>query len=267
MRQWLLLLTIGGAVAQSATVNAQMPLENRAAMPAAVMANPDVDASTILERAHAAAGGENFVRPGTLYLEGYNMVHRGTQEWLWDDYRMWRVFADEKGDAHAVNGKIRIEARSGGELVFLNAYDGQTSYNADGPVPSEGSVPWSDSFGFGAIRHALDDGWTRERRVDRMIDGQPTYMIALKDPSGGDTLFGIRQSDHAIVYVGFQTSRGWHERRYSDFFTKPGVPWQQAGRVRLFYNGEKANEAVWTDFDIGASIDDAVFVVPAGGLR
>lgn len=241
---------------------AQAPIGDRATMPAAVQSNPSRSAAEILAAAHAAAGGDNFVNPGTLYLSGYNIIRRGGEEVLWDEYRMWRVFANEKGDAHAVNGKIRIEAYTDGELVFLNAFDGETSYDANGPVDTEGGgVRWSDSFGFGAIRHALDAGWTQERRADRLIDGHATYMIGLTDPSDGQTLFGIRQSDHAIVYVGFETSRGWHERRYSDFFSQPGVPWQQAGRVRLFYNGEKANEAVWTEFAVGGEIADEVFVV------
>ena len=120
---------------------------------------------------------------------------------------------------------------------------------------------WSNNFGFGAIRNALDEGWKQTRRTDRLMDGAPTFMVELTDPSGGTTLFGIRQKDFAITYVGFETPRGWHERRYSHFFEKTGVPWKQAGRVRLFYNGVKANEAVWTDFVVGEPISDDVFRV------
>ena len=246
---------------QCSPLRAQVALVDRDALPAAVQANGQLSAREILARAHKAAGGDNFVRPGTLYLTGYNIIRRDDQEVLWDEYQMWRVFADRKGDAHQVNGKIRIEASSNGELVFLSAFDGVTSYDANGPVEAGGGVRWSDSFGFGAIRHALDDGWQQVRRVDRLIDGKPTYMISLTDPAGGETLFGIRQSDMAIVYVGFETSRGWHERRYSHFFSKPGVRWRQAGRVRLFYNGQKANEAVWLDFETGGDIPNNVFVV------
>jgi hypothetical protein len=123
------------------------------------------------------------------------------------------------------------------------------------------NATWGANFGYGAIRNALDDGWTQQRVADRLIDGQPTFMIALTDPSGGKTLFGIRCADRAIVYVGFDTPRGWHERRYSHFFSKTGSAWVQAGRVRLFYDGVKANEAIWTDFEIGESYDDALFVI------
>ena len=113
------------------------------------------------------------------------------------------------------------------------------------------------------LRNALDEGWTQTRKQDRLIDGTPTFMVALTDPSGGETLFGIRQADSALLYVGFDTPRGWHERRYSHFYSKPGMSWVQPGRVRLFYDGVKANEAIWTDFDLSGDFDDAVFRVTA----
>lgn len=237
------------------------PLENRADMPAAVQANPSLTGAEIIARAHAAAGGESFVRPGTLFLTGYNIIRpAGGGEVLWDRYAMWREFAAEKGDAHAASGKVRIEAWTGGELALLLAFDGEVTSNQDGVMEDQtANAMWSANFGFGAIRNALDEGWSQTRKADRLIYGVPAYMVELTDPAGGTTLFGIRQADDAILYVGFDTPRGWHERRYSHFFEKPGIDWVQAGRVRLYYDGIKANEAVWTDFEIGAPIDPARF--------
>ena len=113
--------------------------------------------------------------------------------------------------------------------------------------------------GGSAIRHGLDDGWTQVREADDLLDGEPAYFVTLKDPSGGETLFAFRQSDYAILYVGFDTPRGWHERRYSHFFRMPGSNWQQAGRVRLFYNGVKSNEAIWTHYEIGGDYPRSLF--------
>ena len=177
---------------------------------------------------------------------------------------MWRVFTDEKGDAHAASGKLRIEAWRGDEPALLLAFDGRTSYDRNGPMLDQSAnALWSSNFGFGAIRNALDEGWSQQRRPDDLVDGEPAYLVELTDPTGGKTLFGIRQSDHAIVYVGFDTPRGWHERRYSHFFSKPGSPWVQAGRVRLFYDGVKSNEAIWTDYRIGEAFDDSQFRIEA----
>ena len=235
----------------------------RSEMASAFQSEPGLTGAQIIARAQDAAGGEAFVRPGTLFLTGYNLIRGpGGGEVIWDRYAMWRAFADEKADAHVASGKVRIEAWRGDDLALLLAFDGETTSNQDGPMEDQSANEmWSANFGFGAIRNALNEGWSQVRRPDRLIDGVPAYMVELTDPAGGTTLFGVRQSDAALVYVGFDTPRGWHERRYSHFFTKPGVDWVQAGRVRLFYNGVKANEAVWTDFAIGAPIADDVFVV------
>lgn len=238
-------------------------LMQRAGMPTAVQARPTLDGAEIIARAHAAAGAEVFVQPGTLFLEGYNIIRSPDgEEALWDRYAMWRVFAGSKSDAHRANGMVRIEAWREGQLALLLAYDGEVTSDQDGPVEDQSAnTLWSNNFGFGAIRNALDEGWRQARRPDDMIDGEPAFLVELTDPSGGKTLFGIRQRDYAILYVGFQTPRGWHERRYSHFFSKPGTDWVQAGRVRLFYDGVKKNEAIWTDFRIGEPMQPALFRV------
>ncbi len=265
----LILLTLVAALASPAarlsaqTPEVPAPVENSAPPPAAGLAQPELRGGAIIQLAHAAAGGETFVAPGTLFLSGYNVIYDGRGgSRVWDQYAMWRVFAEEKADAHAANGKVRIEAWSGGELAMLLSFDGQATYDQSGRMADQSAnAMWSNNFGFGAIRNALDAGWTQVRRSDRTIDGKRAYMVELTDPSGGKTLFGFDQGSFDILYVGFDTPRGWHERRYSQYFAKPGVNWRQAGRVRLFYNGVKANEAVWTDFEIGAPIADEVFVV------
>lgn len=229
------------------------PIEGRDGMRTAVQSEPGLDGAEIIRRAHRAAGGERFVRPGSLFLSGYNVIRSPDGgETLWDRYAMWRVFGDEKTDAHAASGWVRIEAWTEDELALLVAFDGESTWNEDGRMADQSAnAMWSANFGFGAIRNALDEGWRQERRPDDLIDGQPAYLVELTDPSGGQTLFGFRQSDFAILYVGFDTPRGWHERRYSHFFSLPGSEWVQAGRVRLFYDGVKANEAIWTDYAVG----------------
>ena len=263
----LAVFTVGSpALAEEAAPALDPPMSAFATM---APANLDLSAADIIARAHAAAGGEHWTRPGTLFLKGYNVMHRGAIAEggvpdLYDRYAMWRVFGEEKADAHAANGKVRIEAWTGDRLRLLLTFDGEATYTQNGKMPpSEADAQWSNNFGFGAIRNALDDGWTQVRKPDDFVDGRPAYMVELTDPSGGKTLFGIAIDDFAILSVGFDTPRGWHERRYSDFYTKPGVDWVQPMRVRLYYDGVKENEAVWTDFTVGEAFDDALFVVEA----
>jgi len=247
------------------TVQQEVPIETDGVVQLAQagQSKTSLDGRQIIEMAHEAAGGEIFVKPGTLFLSGQNVIYSrdgGTS--VWDNYAMWRVFGEEKNDAHSANGKVRIEAWKGSKLAMLISFDGESTYDKSGRMEDQSAnAMWSNNFGFGAIRNALDEGWTQERRSDRTIDGKPAYMVQLTDPEGGKTLFAFDRSNMQILYVGFDTPRGWHERRYSDYFSKPGSSWQQAGRVRLFYDGVMANEAIWTDFEIGGDFEDQVFVI------
>ena len=206
--------------------------ENSTPMPPASQGQPELDGRTIIELAHEAAGGGTFVRPGTLFLSGYNIIYdEGGGSRIWGPLRhVGGEFADEKADAHAANGKLRIEAWSNGSLAMLLSFDGEATYDQSGRMADQSAnAMWSNSFGFGAIRNALDEGWKHNRRADRAIDGKPAYMVELTDPAGGKTLFGFDQDTFDALYVGFDTPRGWHERRYSHYFSKPGVDWSQAG--------------------------------------
>lgn len=270
MLRWSIMLASGGFLAACQVVSDDLLSQEVPSTPnpavtlaSAGQSKPQMDGQTIIAMAHEAAGGDAFVNPGSLFLSGHNIIYgRDGSAQTWDNYAMWRVFADEKADAHIANGKVRIEAWTGSKLVMLLSYDGEATYNKSGRMEDQSAnAMWSNNFGFGAIRNALDEGWTQARRSDRTIDGKPAYMVQLTDPAGGTTLFGIDRSSYQILYVGFDTPRGWHERRYSDYFSKPGTPWQQAGRVRLYYDGILANQAVWTDFQLGVSYAADTFIV------
>ena len=217
---------------------------------------PDqLTAETIIARAYEHAGGDAWVNPESLLMEGYGLFWRGSEQYVrYEPYRMWRVFPAVKGAAHAADGRVRIEAMQDDQVVFQIAFDGKNTYNQDGLLEDEASSDrWASNFGFGVIRHALDEGYTVSRKPDDYVDGAAAYRVEVTDPAGGTTLFGVRQSDFAIVSVGFDTPRGWHERIYSEFFRNGGSGWLQPGRVRLYYDGVKANEIYWTRFETGQS--------------
>ena len=226
------------------------------------VANPDhLTAEDIVERAYEHAGGDAWVNPESLLMEGYGLFWQGSEQYVrYEPYRMWRVYPTVKDAAHTADGRVRIEAMQGDSVVFQIAFDGETTYNQDGPLEDDAnSARWASNFGFGVIRHALDEGYSVSRRPDDYVDGVAAHMIEVTDPEGGRTLFGIRRSDYAIVSVGFDTPRGWHERIYSNFFRNGGSGWLQPGRVRLYYDGVKANEIYWTRFETGESYSLELF--------
>jgi len=221
--------------------------------PPPVVEADELTAEEIIERAYAEAGGDEWVNPTSLLMEGYGLFWQDGKAFLrYEPYRMWRVYPQEKGDAHAADGRVRIEGFRDGMAVFQVAFDGTHTYNQSGRLDEDvDSERWASNFGFGVIRHALDPGYSVRRMPDDYVDGAATYAVQVTDPAGGKTLFNIRREDFAIASVGFTTPRGWHERRYSDFFRNEDGGWLQPGRVRLYYDGVKANEIYWTRFELG----------------
>lgn len=252
------------AFATAACAHAAPMRLDPATAPGTIAANPALDGREIVARAHAAAGGETWVRPRTLHLIGEGVFYSTNGMERHERYEMWRVYPPDPGAAHAANGRVRIQSWRGGETAILLAFDGERSYTAAGPQPqSEADQQWSDNFGFGVIRYALDEGFRVERVPDDLIDGRPAYVVRIADPQGQQTLFSIAQDDYAVLRVGFATPRGWHERTYSDFFRRPGVSWVQPGRVRLTYNGVKQNEIFWRDFVLNGEMPEDLFVIQA----
>lgn len=230
--------------------------------PGPVTAPDTLSATEIIERAYAQNGGEAWVNPETLYMEGHGLFWRGERYVRYEPYRMWRVYPQVKDDAHAADGRVRIEAFNAGEIVFQLSFDGVHTYDQTGRLDEEAdSDRWASNFGFGVIRHALDDGYQLRRGPDDYVDGAPAYTVTVIDPAGGETLFNIRQDDFAVVRVGFDTPRGWHERIYSHFYRNEDGGWRQPRRIRLFYDGVKANEIYWTAFETGADYPLELFQI------
>lgn len=220
----------------------------------------ELTAKEIVEAAHLHAGGKFWSRPQSLSLSGHGYFYKDGKTHFHESHKMYRVFESEKTDAHQANGKVRIESYRSGTPIIMVTFDGQNTYDLSGKQPkSTADKQWASSFGFGVIRHALDDGYRLERLPDDKVDGNDAFMIKVIDLNQGETLFGIAKTDYKIVKVAFQTPRGWHKRIYSDFFTKEGLDWQQSGRVRLFYNGIKSNEIIWTDFEVNTTLSDSLF--------
>lgn len=217
-------------------------------------------ATEIVERAFAAAGGDLWRSVKTLSLAGHGTFWGKDGVVLKaDDYRMWRVFEAERRVAHGPSGLVRIDSRMGDTVHFQVSFDGENTWTNRGLVPPEqAKTYWSNAFGFGVIRHALDAGFSVSLRPQDQVRGEAAHMVMVKDPSGGETLFGISAETYQILLVGFQTPRGWHVRHYSDFETLPNG-WVQPGRVTLYYDGVKANEIVWTATEVNAPLAGAHF--------
>ncbi len=222
-------------------------------------------AEAIVQRAHEAAGGAVWKRPRTLHLTGQATIYRdglAANAMRLDHYEMWRVFPAWNDAAHGANGKFRLEARAGERVVIRQSFDGTDTWDANGKVPQAlASREASENYGFGIIRFALDEGFRLARLPDDQVDGHPSHVVRVADPSGGETTFWIDRQSFAIRKVGFDTPRGWHERIYSDFYRVEPSGFMQPGRVRLYYRGALANDITWTDAVVDAPIAREVFLL------
>lgn len=223
------------------------------------------DAREIVRMAHAAAGGESWKRPQTLHLVGSATLYRdGTaaSKAAVEHYEMWRVFPAWNRAAHGANGKFRLDARNGDAPLFQISYDGQDTWNGKARVEqAEASREWSENFGFGIIRFALDEGFELTRMADDQVEGHAAWTVRVADPDGGQTLFWIDQADHSVRKVGFDTPRGWHERIYSDFYMVQSPRFQQPGRVRMYYAGALVSDILWTRAQVDRPIPHDTFVL------
>lgn len=225
----------------------------------------DLTPEAIVQRAHEAAGGAAWKRPKTLHLSGRATIYRdglAANAMALDHYEMWRVFPAWNDAAHGANGKFRLEARAGERVVIRQSFDGTDTWDANGKVPqAQASREASENYGFGIIRFALDDGFRRVRLPDDQVEGHPSHVVRVADPSGGETTFWIDRQSFAIRKVGFDTPRGWHERIYSDFYRVDPSGFMQPGRVRLYYRGALSNDITWTRAVVDAPIAHEVFVL------
>jgi len=230
-----------------------------------------LDARTLVARAHAAAGGEAWLAAGTNVMRGTATLCRGGVAAYCvesERYEMRRVYPTQLDAAHAGSGKFRLDAYRNGKILFTSAFDGERSYDQNGPLSEERARDSeANAYGFSAIRFALEPGFEVERLVDDQVAGHPSHFVRVTDPAGGVTVFGIDSDDYSIRLVGWQTARGWHERIYSDFYRVGDAGFLQPGRVRFYYDGVKSVDIRWTSAEVGVPIPDSAFVVPAREAR
>ncbi|MFN3945114.1 MAG: DUF1330 domain-containing protein [Allosphingosinicella sp.] len=235
--------------------------------PNAAGAEHSLDARTILDRAVATAGGDAWLNPRTLVMRGQATFFGpdgAAPRAVADDYRMWRIYNPDRTVSHGADGMVRIRGLQNGRLMFEVGHDGAQSWNERGPIPqAEADAYWASAFGFGIIRQAGRPGFRLDRVPDSQFAGHPIFKLRLTDPQGGETLFGIDKRSYAIRTMEFATPRGWHLRTYEDFVELPSPRWLQARRVTLYYNGVKQNEVQWTDVEVNAPLDPALFRYPA----
>lgn len=223
-----------------------------------------LSARAIVERAHEAAGGAAWRRAVTNVMRGNATLFRNgniDESVHADEYVMYRVYPHEVGAAHQGTGQFRLDARVGGKVLFQTSFDGERSYDQNGPVPPDRArSDEANAFGYSAIRFALEPNFKLERLADDDVEGVACYFVKVTDPSGAWTVFGIDQKEALVRYAAWQAPKGFHHRIYTSYYKLPSG-FMQPGRVRLYYNGAKEVDIQWTSATIGEPIPPDTFVL------
>lgn len=219
----------------------------------------------IVQWAAARAGGEQWLHAHSNRMEGWAELCRGGAADRCvraDRYVMHRLYPTSLDSAHAGTGKFRLDALSGEKVLFRISFDGERSYDQDGPLPPErASSSEASGFGYSAIRFANQPGFVLQRLADDSVDGHPCFMVKVTDPSGSSTIFGIDQESAYIRLAAWDTPKGWHQRIYSDYYWVADPGFLQPGRVRLYYAGAKEVDIRWTSATLNEEIPDSLFVL------
>lgn len=85
-----------------------------------IKSNEQLTAEEIVERAHQAAGGAEWVQPRTLYLSGSSIFYEGTSRIHMDKHEMWRIYESRKASAHEATGNLSFGMRPrSNELIAI----------------------------------------------------------------------------------------------------------------------------------------------------
>ena len=215
----------------------------------------------IAKKTIQASGGETWRRPKTLQLSGTATLYWSGTSYRMTTYKMWRVFPDENNAAHSANGKVRFDALTGDKTFFRIAFDGKntTQILSDEAKAQEELLRWGNNFGFSIFRFVESEGFQIVPLPDDKVDGFFCYFIKIIDPKKSETIFGIDRKSFYIRYAAFKTPIGFHQRIYDDFRTNKNPRFVQPRSLRVFTEGVKIADVVWSDFKVNEPIADEIF--------
>lgn len=231
-------------------------------LPTAAAADAGLTARDIMARATEVAGGDAWRLATSIRLTGDATLFRDGRAVRVDDYRMYRIYPRALDQAHTTTGKFRLDASTDERPIFSISFDGEQMYDRNGPMdPAAAERLAASSFGYSAARFALDDGFALRRMPDDQVEGHASHFVQVRDPSGGETLFGIDAGNFRIRLVAWDTPQGWHQRVYSDFYWVEDPGFLQPGRVRLYYDGVKTVDINWRQAEVNVPLPDSLFAI------
>lgn len=228
----------------------------QAAKPAAAPLSGEerVRGLALADQARQAMGGKAFVEQRTEIAKGTGTLSPpgAPQPFPIQSLVIYQVFPD----------KVRSEfVLPMGTMI--QTFDGTTGWVSmmGQTMDQTAQLKETQFYGDQVLRRSGEPGWTTRPLPDEEVDGKKTQVIEISDEAGHATRFYLDPQTHLIVKTAHNAEGQNTETLYADYRPVNGV--QVAHKTTVFQNGTKAAEITFTEVQVNADVDPAVFKKPA----
>ncbi|HSF41453.1 MAG TPA: hypothetical protein VLT87_16760, partial [Thermoanaerobaculia bacterium] len=146
--------------------------------------------------------------------------------------------------------------------TMIQTFDGTTGWVSMMGQTQDQTAQLKESLAYGdhVLRLSGNPGWTVRPLPDEDVEGKKTQVIEIADEAGHATRFYLDPQSHLVVKTSHEASGQKTETFYADYRPVSGV--QVAHKTTVLQNGTKAAEITFTEVQVNAEVDPAVFKKP-----
>ncbi|HSN89034.1 MAG TPA: insulinase family protein [Thermoanaerobaculia bacterium] len=210
-------------------------------------------AVTLAEQARQALGGKAFVEQRTQIAKGTGTLSPpgAPQSFPIQSLVIYQVFPDKSRSEFTLPMGTMIQT-----------FDGTTGWVSMMGQTQDQTAQLKESLAYGdhVLRLSGNPGWTVRPLPDEDVEGKKTQVIEIADEAGHATRFFLDPQSHLVVKTSHEASGQNTETFYADDRPVSGV--QVAHKTTVLQNGTKAAEITFTEVQVNAEVDPAVFKKP-----
>jgi predicted Zn-dependent peptidase len=208
----------------------------------------------LLSKAQAALGGKAFLEQKTQIAKGTgSMTPPGAPEPMpIPSVITYRVLPAKE--------RTEIQLPMG---TMVQVFDGTNGWMSLG-AQSQDTTPQAKeekAFGLDVLRRAGGEGYTARPLADATVAGKAAQGLEVADPQGHATQFFLDPQTGLLMKLAYTSNGQTSEALYSDFREVNGV--KIPFKTQISRNGQPVIEIVYTDVQVNAPVDEALFKKPA----
>lgn len=148
--------------------------------------------------------------------------------------------------------------------AMIQGYDGTTGWGTMGGQTQDTTAQSKveEAFGYDVLRRIGEPGYTARLLPDAQVGGKTAQVVEAADAQGHATRFYLDPQSHLVVKVGFDSPSGMTEFLLGDYREVGGV--KVAHQTTLLQNGQPLIEIKYSEVQVNAPVDEALFKKPVG---